>query len=104
MFCSERMVLSGHRNGTLRETYIQAGRKLCLFRGSQMEWQPAWAGVERETTERGWSAGGECLCPDRLRLGKARRSFAAEMTGNLDPRLAVAFRLRMRRPGARMDK
>ena len=42
---------------------------------------------------------------DRLLLESTKGgSFAAEMMGNLHHRLAVAFRLRMRRPGARMDK
>jgi len=67
-----------------------------------------WVGMRREEYDRrgvAWSSGCECLAPrsfDRLLSGKASvietGSSAAEMFGNLDHRLAVAFRLRTRRP------
>ena len=110
--------LIGAKNGALREVGSRTGRTpLSLFRWHAIR---RWNGNPRcvwvcdgETTEGGWRGRrvASACAPrsfDRLLSGKASvtetGSSAAEMLGNLDHRLVVAFRLRTRRPGVRMDK
>lgn len=73
-------------------------------RDSRVEWQPACVGLRRETMGRGVASvsapGLPIDCSLAERLLSESGLFAAEMMGNLvHRRLAVVFRLRMRRPG-----